>query len=272
MDHPALPLLDEPYPLTDEHVAAYRRDGFVQVDDVVTGETLAAMREAVVAAVEAESMGDDAAADGIYARIFNQKVNLWARHPSVAPFTLSRRLGDVAARLAGTDVRVWHDQALFKAPHQDPGNPTPWHQDAPYWPHGDRRRSLSIWIALRDATPENGCMTFVPGTHEAGELDAVDLGKGHLQRPNLLELAPAFKGTKAQLRPLKAGSATFHNGLTFHYAGANRSEATREAFVVIYTPADQTFSGDPGHGITDPLNLKPGDRLPDATFPVVGRA
>lgn len=260
------------YPLTEQAIEDYRRDGFVQVDDVLSAAEVEALRRVVADAVAEESAAQpkkETGSDGVYAGIFNQKVNLWDRHPEIARFALSRRLGDIAAKLEGRAMRVWHDQALFKAPNQDPGNPTPWHQDAPYWPHEQRTHSTSIWIALRDATPENGCMTFVPGSNEAGPLEPINLGLGSKHRPNLLDRAPQYKGVKGQTRPLKAGSATFHNGLTFHYAGANQSDATREAFVVIYMPDGTRYTGQT-HGVTDPLGLQVGDRLDGPLFPITG--
>ena len=63
-------------------------------------------------------------------------------------------------------MRVWHDQALFKEPKT--GVKTPWHQDAVYWPHARRGGETTIWIALKDATIHNGCMSFVGGTQKLG--------------------------------------------------------------------------------------------------------
>ena len=237
-----LSLLDTDYALTDEQIAEYRRDGFVSLPDVLVGEQLKLLRDAVAAAVAQESSNDvrPFEAKGTYEQIFIQKVNLWRRHPAVAPFVLSRRFASIAARLEGRTMRIWHDQALFKEPHK--GAKTPWHQDSPYWPHHDRAHSTTIWLALKDATIENGCMTFVPGSH-LSEFKEVDLG-----RPDdLFEFAPNFRGVRGEVRELKAGSATFHNGLTFHYAGPNKAASMREAFAVIYMPDGTRYIDNPAH-------------------------
>ena len=266
-DSPDLAQLHEPYPLSPEQVDAYRRDGFVRVDGVLTGAALAAAREAVTAAVDAENRaGPPPESKGVYGRIFDQKVNLWRRHEAVARLTLSPRLAGIAAALEGRPVRLWHDQALFKAPHQNPKNPTPWHQDAPYWPHDDRAHSTSIWIALGDATVENGCMAFVPGSHRAGPLAPIPLEQGVDAGSRLFADAPAYKGVKARPEPLPAGSATFHNGLTFHYAGPNRSDHVRRAFVVIYMPDGVGYTGQP-HVCTDGLGLPAGEPIDHEAFP-----
>jgi phytanoyl-CoA hydroxylase len=258
--------LDETYPLTESQVAAYRRDGFVQLEDMITGETLERVRLAVEEAVESEreAAPPSGGAKGQYEDIFIQKVNLWRRHETVRPLTLSRRLADVAARLSGMPVRIWHDQALFKKARE--GAKTPWHQDAPYWSHHDRRHQLSIWIALRDATIQNGCMSFVPGTHTLTDLEPIRLWDPQ----DIFEMAPQFRGVKPQTIELKAGSCTYHNGLTFHYAGPNKSDGMREAFAIIYMPDGTEYSGKK-HVVTDGLGLEPGERLEGELFPLVGR-
>jgi ectoine hydroxylase-related dioxygenase (phytanoyl-CoA dioxygenase family) len=254
--------IDRPYPLSDEQIARYRRDGFIALPDIVTGEELNTLRDAVVRAVQMERHGPTGTTKTVYEQIFIQKVNLWRRHDEVKRFVLCKRFGDVAAKLCGRPVRVWHDQALFKEPHE--GAKTPWHQDAHYWPHKERADQITIWIALRDATLQNGCMSFVPGTQVAKDLPPIRLADPQ----NLLDSAPQFKGIKPIPCELKAGSCTYHNGLTFHYAGPNKSDGMREAFAIIYMPDGTGYDGRK-HIVTDPLNLKEGDTLDGEMFPLV---
>ncbi len=256
------------YALTEEQMARYRRNGFIALKDVVVGEELTRLSTAVEEAVASETGNDSRAfADkGVYEQIFIQRVNLWTRFPKVKEFVLSRKFGNIAARLQGKRMRIWHDQALFKEPEL--GKKTPWHQDSHYWPHDNCRESLSIWIALQDATIENGCMTFIPTTHQLDTLPPVDLGKPD----DIFEWAPQFKGLKGETVELKAGSVTFHNGLTFHYAGPNKSTSMREAFAILYMPDGIRYTGKK-HVVTDPLvkmgQLKAGDFLDGEMFPLV---
>ena len=67
---------------------------------------------------------------------------------------------------------------------------------------------------------------------------------------------------------MSAGSCTFHNGLTFHYAPPNRSSAVRRAFVVIYMPDGTTYSGQ-RHICTDGLGLSIGRPIAGEMFPVL---
>ena len=257
-------MLDTDYPVTQEQIDSYRRDGFVQLPDVLTGRDLQRLRDAVANLVASETI--PSTADGQpktgYAAIFIQKVNLWQREPTVREFVICRRLGNLAARLAGKPIRVWHDHALFKEPRT--GTRTPWHQDAHYWPHDPLGDQLSIWIALQDATIHNGCMSFIPGTQKLDTIEPINLHEPQ----DIFQFAPQFKGVKPRTCELRAGGVTFHNGLTFHYAGPNKSDGMREAFAILFMADGTRFTGQT-HVITDPLNFKPGDKLEGEMFPLV---
>ena len=257
-------LLDTPYPITDEQVARYQRDGFLQISNILHGAELTRLRDAVAAAVEQESAPTPPGqTKSSYEQIFIQKVNLWRRHEVVREFVLCKRFGQLAARLSGQPVRVWHDQALFKVPRE--GAKTPWHQDAHYWPHVENGDQISIWIALKDATVANGCMSFIPGSQTVHNLEAIRLA----DPKDIFDLAPEFRGIKPVTCELTAGSCTYHNGLTFHFAGPNKSDGMREAFAILYMPDGTRYSGKE-HIVTDPLNLNVNDKLAGEMFPLVG--
>lgn len=260
-------LLDTPYPVTDDQIARYRRDGFIAIDNILHGPELQRLRDAVADAVADENIPTPRAGEprGAYEQIFIQKVNLWRRHEIIRQYVTCKRFGDLAARLADHAVRVWHDQALFKVPRE--GAKTPWHQDAHYWPHIEKGDQITIWIALRDATTANGCMSFTPGSQTVRNLEAIRLADPQ----NIFDLAPEFRGVKPVTCELPAGSCTYHNGLTFHFAGPNKSDGMREAFAIIYMPDGTRFSG-AKHIVTDPLNLAVNDKLDGEIFPLAGCA
>ena len=257
-------MLNQDYVPTEEQIAFYRENGFIQLNDVITGADLERLRAAVEKAVADETVPepDDKREKGSYESIFIQKVNLWQRHPAVREFVLSTHFGNIAARLSGYRMRLWHDQALFKEPQT--GSKTPWHQDTHYWPHQQKAHQTSIWIALKDATISNGCMSFIPGTQKFDALTPVNLGNPQ----DLFDVAPQVKGIKPVTCQLKAGSCTFHNGLTFHYAGPNRTDAMREAMAILYMPDGTTYSGQ-GHCVIDNGEFEIGQRLAGPKFPLV---
>ncbi|MDB6094775.1 MAG: phytanoyl-CoA dioxygenase [Verrucomicrobia bacterium] len=255
--------MNDEYPLSIQQVTAYQRDGYIQLDNVITGDELTAFRTAVNDAVKKDTANvDPNRQKNSYEQIFIQCVNLWHRYPDVKPFVLSHKLGRIAAQLSGLSVRLWHDHALFKEPHT--GAKTPWHQDTPYWPHQQKMHQLTIWIALQDTTIHNGCMSFIPGTQKMLDIEPVNLANPQ----DLHAVAPQTKGIKPVTCPLTAGSCTVHNGMTFHYAGPNRSDGMREAIAIIYMPDGTTYHK-VSHPVTDPLALPEGHKLDTEMFPLV---
>ena len=150
---------------------------------------------------------------------------------------LDPRLGKMASELAGVDgMRIWHDQALNKQPW---ANPTGWHLDNPLWSYSSRD-ALSIWVALDDATLQNGCLYFLPGAHKTATFDTSNIG------PNisdLFDLYPQWAELEPAPAPMKAGSCSFHNGLMPHGAGANMTPGWRRAMTCGYMPDGSTFNG-----------------------------
>jgi ectoine hydroxylase-related dioxygenase (phytanoyl-CoA dioxygenase family) len=196
--------------------------------------------------------------DAYYNNVFIQRVNLWMDNASIRPLILDKRLGRLAAQLAGVDgIRIWHDQALIKQPW---ANPTGWHLDNPSWSFHSRD-AISIWIALDDATLENGCLWFLPGTHKLSTFDNVGIGQNI---GDLFKVYPDWKNLKAVPGPMKAGSCSFHNALLAHGAGANMTPGWRRAMTCAYMPDGSTFNGQRNILTEEQMaRLKVGDVLDD---------
>src|SRR5205085_8106879 len=119
------------------------------------------------------------------------------------------------------------DHAILKpALH---GVETPWHQDEAYWDPAFEYESMSIWISLQEATEENGCMWFVPGSHRLDVLPHHSIDNN--PRIHGLEVDGADV-VKAIACPLPAGGCTIHHNRTLHYTGPNRSSQPRRALIL----------------------------------------
>lgn len=229
--------------ISQQQIDTYCENGFVIIKDFLTPEELERWRAAVDAAIDARGkeriLGrkEKLADDSYYNNVFVQRVNLWMDNEPIRNLILDRRIGRMAARLAGVDgVRIWHDQALVKQPW---ANPTGWHLDNPYWSFHSRD-AITIWVALDDATLENGCLWFLPGTHKSATFDNVGIG------PNigdLFKVYPQWRAIKAVPAPMKAGSCSFHNALLAHGAGPNFTPGWRRAMTCAYMPDGSTFNG-----------------------------
>ena len=137
---------------------------------------------------------------------------------------LARTLLD--EEVAGKNVQYFNKPAGI-------GRPTPPHQDGAFFMLRPDH-ALTMWLALEDVGPEQGCVRYVRGSHERG-LRAHD-------RSGVLGFSrhiPDF-GTDDDLAnevacPCKAGHLIAHHSLTIHRADGNASKhRSREALGFIY--------------------------------------
>lgn len=257
------------YEVSEEQIKFYNDNGFVVIDDFLSPEELARWRKTVDDAVrnragqkmpgkdiktgESDGINED---EAYYGKVFDQLLNLWQTDDEMKKLMVDERIGKVAAQLAGVDgIRIWHDQALIKRPW---ANPTSWHLDTPFWSFSDRK-ALSIWIALDDATLQNGCLFFIPGSNQETTFENKGIGKN---MDSIFEVYPQFLKTNAVAAPMRAGSCSFHNGLTIHGANANMTSGFRRAMTCAYMPDGNTFNGTANILPEDYLQtLKAGDLL-----------
>ena len=253
--------------LSPQSIAQYQQEGFLVIDNFLSPEELEYWRSALDEAV-AKRNGNklpdrkevygkgDADDKSYYDNVFDQLINLWQDNDKIRKIMLDERLGKMAAQLSGADgIRIWHDQALIKKPW---ANPTSWHLDTPYWSFSDRR-ALSVWVALDDATYENGCLFFIPGSYHKTTFENPGIGKN---MGAIFTTYPEFKLSKSVAAPMKAGSCSFHNGLTIHGAHANMTPGYRRVMTCAYMPDGSLFNGIPNILSEEVVaNLKVGDVL-----------
>jgi len=267
--------------LTTEQIESYRSSGFLVVENFLSGDELEHWRKTVTKAVkerggikipgkeikvgEADGINEDA---DYFGKVFDQLINLWQTDEDIKEIMLDERLGKMAAQLAGVDgIRIWHDQALIKRPW---ANPTAWHLDTPFWSFSDRN-AISIWVALDNATLENGCLFFIPGSHKQTSFDKITIGRN---MDGIFDVYPQLKNSMPIAAPMKAGSCSFHNGLTVHGANANMTSGFRRAMTCAYMPDGNVYNGEPNI-LPDAYveKLKIGDSLNnDELNPLIYRA
>ena len=148
-----------------------------------------------------------------------------------------------ASQLLGDKpVRFWHDQ-LFCKPARH-GGVVAWHQDYSYWTRTAPMQHLTCWIGLDDATKENGCLYYSPGSHKWGLLDKPELA-GDME--GLMDYLTDQQ--KVEFKPIpiemKKGYGAFHHPLMVHGSYENRSEVSRRAFVLnVFADGTQSNSNE----------------------------
>lgn len=231
--------MHQPAPPVDRHVLEpgtadrFARDGWVLVPGVLPGDALPDARRAVAAAAGRATEGALPLAErDTYGRAFLQAMNLWRSDPAVARVVLAERFAGVAATLLGVAaVRLYHDQALFK---EAGGGPTPWHQDAFYWPFDPAPElvSVTMWLPLVDVAEGMGGMEFARGSHLEGPV--ADVGISDESERRFAAMVDAGRWPVDAPGPMRAGDATFHAGWTVHRAAPNTTSTVREVLTVIY--------------------------------------
>ena len=143
----------------------------------------------------------------------------------------------MARDLVGPDVRLYWDQSVFKQPNG--AEPVLWHQDNGYT-YVEPQAYLTCWLAITDATPENGCIAVMPGVHRDGTL-------AHRSTPVGEECWGDWSA--AVEVPVRAGSIVVFTSLTPHATKRNTTNDVRKAYIVQYAPDGAVAHfGDPAAG------------------------
>jgi ectoine hydroxylase-related dioxygenase (phytanoyl-CoA dioxygenase family) len=181
--------------------------------------------------------------------------HLVTRSARLRDFVGGPLLRGLVADLIGPDVRLYWDQAVYKKPGTEA--PFPWHQDNGY-AFVEPQQYLTCWIALTDATEDNGCPWVLPGLHRSGTLRHADSDLGFVCLTDAPDAVPV---------PARAGSIVVFSSLTPHSTGPNRTDAVRKAYIVQYAPDGAAVLTGDGDGDTPPARQPADD--PDRQFPVL---
>ena len=214
----------ETFPLTEADLADYAEHGFLAVERLTSAAEVESLQ-----AVYDWLFSDAPVAEGDRIALSGDRLPQILNPDLYAPELRETEAWRTATRMAeqllgpGTVPTGMH--AIRKAPGT--GVETPWHQDEAYWDPARAHHALSVWMPLQEATRENGCMEFQPGSHtlpvlEHRLIDADSQG---------LEVVDRGAVTGPVACPLPAGGATFHDARTLHYTGPNDSDAPRRALI-----------------------------------------
>jgi phytanoyl-CoA hydroxylase len=222
--------------------STYQRDGFEVLPGVLTTAEIAAVRAEAVAICR----GERGAIDGVTAPLpgdtdldvlrrylcihFPHKISPLllqvARHPAVV---------SALCAVIGPNVKLMQSMLFVKAEGK-PGQA--WHQDESHIPTRDRSLT-AVWLALDDATVENGCLWVIPGSHRAGVLHPVR--EQYDPRYDCTDEAYGYGYREEDAVPveLPAGSALVFDGHLLHRSLPNTGRhGMRRALVTHYMSAE----------------------------------
>jgi ectoine hydroxylase-related dioxygenase (phytanoyl-CoA dioxygenase family) len=229
--------------INDADRAVYRHSGHLTVPGLLRREETAALIEDI------QSWGEQFLHDlpqhqrawyvdgGVSARTVLRKLDNPHHHRDIVRSLASRpALVDMVEFLIGPGVSVYFSQVFFKPP--EGGGPKPAHQDNFYFGPNDQEGVVTAWIALDDATLENGCLYFGEGTNR-GPVYAHEAPK---DEPYNLQLPAAILARQPMTpAPVPCGGVSFHHGNTFHQSAPNLSTRWRRAIALHYVNERTTF-------------------------------
>ena len=215
--------------LTPDQIAQYHDKGYVVPDFRLPEETLESIRrdhDRLLAA-------NPAFHDNCSALLTHDMAFLnYARNDAIL---------DMVEQLIGPDIALWN-MSFFAKPAVN-GKKTPFHQDGEYWPVRPLA-TCTVWIAVDDATTENGCLQFIPGSHKDKRL------MKHEQKndPALTlqqELLPdEFDEAAAENLVLEAGQISMHDVFLAHGSAVNRSDKPRRGMTLRLMPTTSVYDRD----------------------------
>ncbi len=229
--------------LSEADTAHYRHFGHITVPGLFSAAEMAA----VVADIQA--WGEAFLADlppeqrawyvdgGVKARQVLRKLDNPHHHrPLVRQLAARPALVETVESLIGPRVSVYFSQIFFKPP--EGGGPKPAHQDNYYFGPNDQEGVVTAWIALDDATLENGCLYFGDASHHG----PVYAHEAPPDEPYNLQLPAALLARQPMTpAPVPRGGVSFHHGKVFHQSGPNLSPHWRRACALHYVNAHTRF-------------------------------
>ena len=204
-----------------EHAENFTRDGFLVVEKLYTQDEMFNWKHRIISILKAE--------DGLSTP---SGVRVWFAH-KLDPFLLDGmkddRVTPILLDIIGPNVELLSVKAVFKNKTTTFGSP--WHQDWYYWKGSPK---ISVWIALDDATPENGCLKMIAGSHlKRFKVSQVKEETGFGWRIESEE----FAGMPETTLEVERGDVVLFHDQTLHASFPNTDGTDRWSFISTYRDA-----------------------------------
>ena len=217
-----------PEALTPRLVTQFKDDGYLVIDDLFSRDEVEALRAAC---------DDPGIVKALASKGFAEKtvhlLSITTYHPVLMDLVKDPRIVDRIRPLIGDDIQLEHSKLATKPPAKGKGE-FRWHQDFAFSPHTNSDL-VAVMVMLDDATPENGCMQVVRGSHRWGLLD--HMVDGYFT--GVCQESDRWGGDNliVDITP-RAGGVSIHHCLTLHASDVNRTGRDRRGLVFQYRADD----------------------------------
>lgn len=261
--------------LNPDELRSFADNGFVKGGRILDTYQLQALKEELDTFFDPNHPGNDlwyeyhSNESNESERVLFHALGAWRIKPGFHDLLWHRPWAARASQLLGAPVRFWHDQ-LFCKPAKH-GGAVAWHQDFSYWTRTTPMSHLTCWIALDDASAENGCLQYVPGSHNWDLLPITGLADGMEAIEEVLSPAQREAFDNAVPMELAAGECVFHHPLAIHGSFANSSPRARRA-TVINVFADGVRSASDETLLSGVPTIPAGEKMKGQFFPLLFNA
>lgn len=202
---------------TDDQIRHYREHGYAVVPGLLAPEAVAALRDDVLAVLEARNMPDSYLAQA-NEYLPDSPLDRFLHHPD---------LQAVAGAFLAGQAHLYLPFTAVKGPHQGPFK---FHQDNQYTRLDGP--ACNCWFALGPCTVRHGCMQLVPDSHKAGTLTSKAMFADGAHR-TVAEEPASWDDV-----PLEPGDCVVFDRLTIHGSGPNETDEPRIAYAVQFHRED----------------------------------
>lgn len=158
----------------------------------------------------------------------------------ILDYVKHEKVANVLSKIVSPNVKCMQSMFFMKGPGKKGQS---WHQDEYYIPTRDRSLT-GVWIAVDNASTENGCLWVIPGSHKSGHIrKRIPIEREEFQDKDMSDLSPFIEKKDAIPVELPAGSALFFNGYLLHGSLNNKSKGSyRRALVNHYMSAESILT------------------------------
>jgi ectoine hydroxylase-related dioxygenase (phytanoyl-CoA dioxygenase family) len=242
---------------TEQQIADYNKNGFVILKGLLKSEEVKQLRTKAKSDREMDKhayLRDD----GTGARV---RLSLW-NHPGNGIYGMiarSHKVVDSVEQLLEDEAYHYHSKMIMK--EAKVGGAWAWHQDYGYWyENGVLSPDLcSVYVAVDEATKENGCLQVIRGSHKLGRINHVlsgDQAGADLERVEEIK-----KRLELVYVELEKGDAVFFHSNLLHRSDKNESENPRWAMICCYNAKSNNPYKESHHPRYTPL-----EKVPDSAI------
>jgi ectoine hydroxylase-related dioxygenase (phytanoyl-CoA dioxygenase family) len=222
-----------PYPITAEHIEAYRRDGVVLLKGLLDAEWIERMQAAIArVSLDPGRYGTLGPSNGAMLSV----CYMWQNDPDFRAFVETSPIAEAVGKVIGAQwIRMYHDH-LFVKPPQSPAI-MPWHCDETAWPVSGEM-APNIWTAFSPVNAENGRIEYIGGFHR----HCVEQGLTFGFRPDQADgLCPNFEDERGNPDfpyrfisfDMEPGDSVIFHPHTPHFSKGNASATLERAGLAI---------------------------------------